>query len=123
MAANVALRHLSVATADGCTARPGGHQAAFAAEVAAEEEAEHPRLTVAAYEAYQRGILPAGKGARDLVTAFRSVDRLLDRHGGLTPLIWAHVAMHGEFTLNMTSRWDCPPGTAHWRPWARVASR
>ena len=23
---------------------------------------------------------------------------------GLTPLIWAHVAMHGEFKLNMTSR-------------------
>jgi hypothetical protein len=23
---------------------------------------------------------------------------------GLTPLIWAHVAMHGEFKLNMNSR-------------------
>ena len=23
---------------------------------------------------------------------------------GLTPLTWAHVAMHGEFKLNMTSR-------------------
>ncbi len=25
---------------------------------------------------------------------------------GLTPLIWAHVAMHGEFKLNMNSRLD-----------------
>jgi hypothetical protein len=23
---------------------------------------------------------------------------------GLTPLIWAHVAMHGEFKLNMNTR-------------------
>lgn len=25
---------------------------------------------------------------------------------GLTPLIWAHVAMHGEFKLNMNSHLD-----------------
>ncbi|SFT93730.1 hypothetical protein SAMN04487904_1142 [Actinopolyspora lacussalsi subsp. righensis] len=25
---------------------------------------------------------------------------------GLTPLIWAHVAIHGEFKLNMNSRLD-----------------
>jgi hypothetical protein len=25
---------------------------------------------------------------------------------GLTPLSWAHVAMHGEFKLNMNSRLD-----------------
>jgi Tn3 transposase DDE domain len=25
---------------------------------------------------------------------------------GLTPLTWAHVAMHGEFKLNMNSRLD-----------------
>lgn len=25
---------------------------------------------------------------------------------GLTPLIWAHVAMHGEFKLNMNNRLD-----------------
>jgi hypothetical protein len=80
MAAKVALKHLSVATTEGYTARPGGHQAAFAAEVAAEEEAEHLRLTIAAYEDYQRGILPAGKGARDLITAFKAVDQILDRH-------------------------------------------
>nr|WP_202493472.1 integrase [Streptomyces sp. SID7813] len=80
MAVKLHLKHLSVATAEGYAARPGGHQAAFAAEVAAEEEAEHLRLTVAAYEDYQRGILPSGQGARDLVAAFKSVDQALERH-------------------------------------------
>ena len=32
-------------------------------------------------------------------TTFEPVD-----YRGLTPLIWAHVAMHGEFELNMNSR-------------------
>jgi hypothetical protein len=80
MATKLHLKHVSVATAEGYTARPGGHQAAFAAEVAAEEEAEHLRLTIAAYEDYQRGILPSGRGARDLIDAFKAADQALDRH-------------------------------------------
>ncbi len=80
MAAKVALKHVSVATTEGYTARPGGHQAAFLAEVGAEEEAEHVRLTAAAYQDYQRGILPTGAGARDLLTAFHSADQILARH-------------------------------------------
>ena len=62
MATKLHLKHVSVATTEGYTARPGGHQASFAAEIAAGEEAEHLRLTVAAYEDYQRGILPSGRG-------------------------------------------------------------
>ncbi|MGY1439111.1 hypothetical protein [Streptomyces reniochalinae] len=80
MAVKLHLKHVSVATAEGYAARPGGHQAAFAAEVAAEEEAEHLRLTVAAYEDYQRGVLPSGQGARDLIGAFKTVDQALERH-------------------------------------------
>ena len=80
MATKLHLKHVSVATAEGYTARPGGHQASFAAEIAAEEEAEHLRLTVAAYEDYQRGILPSGRGARDLIDAFKAADQALDRH-------------------------------------------
>jgi hypothetical protein len=80
MAAKVALKHVSVATTEGYAARPGGHQAAFLAEVGAAEESEHMRLTVAAYEDYQRGILPAGNGARDLITAFQAADRILASH-------------------------------------------
>ncbi len=33
-------------------------------------------------------------------------------HRGLTPLTWAHVAIHGEFKLNMNSRHDL----GHTRP-------
>lgn len=77
MAAKVHLKHVSVATTEGYAARPGGHQAAFMAEITAQEEAEHLRLTVAAYEDYKRGILPSGKGARDLVASFRAADQAL----------------------------------------------
>jgi hypothetical protein len=80
MAAKVALKHVSVATTEGYAARPGGHQAAFLAEVGAAEDAEHLRLTVAAYEDYRRGILPAGNGARDLIRAFQAADRILAAH-------------------------------------------
>ncbi|MBT8163845.1 hypothetical protein, partial [Arthrobacter sp. GN70] len=47
---------------------------------AAEEEAEHLRLTVAAYEDYRRGVLPSGAGARDLITTFKTVDQTLEEH-------------------------------------------
>jgi hypothetical protein len=80
MAAKVALKHVSVATTEGYTARPGGHQAAFLAEVSAAEEAEHLQLTLAAYQDYRRGVLPTGNGARDLLAAFHAADQLLDRH-------------------------------------------
>jgi hypothetical protein len=80
LAAKVGLKHVSVVTTEGYAARPGGHQAAFLAEVAAEEEAEHLRLTVAAYRDYQRGILPAGKGARGLLAQFAALDQALAEH-------------------------------------------
>jgi hypothetical protein len=35
----------------------------------------------------------------ELVETFTPED-----YRGLTPLMWAHVAMHGEFKLNMNSR-------------------
>ncbi|TQC41229.1 integrase [Rhodococcus sp. WS4] len=80
LAAKVALKHVSVVTTEGYAARPGGHQAAFLFEVAAEEKAEHLRLTVAAYRDYQQGILPAGKGTRELLSEFAAVDAALAGH-------------------------------------------
>ncbi|MFI7349355.1 hypothetical protein ACIBSR_24295 [Streptomyces sp. NPDC049936] len=74
------LKHVSVATTEGYTARPGGHQAAFLAEVQTEEEVEHTRLTVAAYHDYQQGTLPSGRGARGLIAAFQNVDHSLAGH-------------------------------------------
>ncbi|MDQ6839356.1 MAG: integrase [Actinomycetota bacterium] len=80
IAAKVHLKHVSVATTEGYAARPGGHQAAFLAEVSAAEQAEHERLTVAAYHDYRRGVLPSGKGARELLACFEAVDRALVDH-------------------------------------------
>lgn len=80
IAARIHLKHISVATTEGYTARPGGHQAAFIADISKEEEAEHLRLTITAYDDYKRGILPSGQGARDLIATFQSVDRALDMH-------------------------------------------
>ncbi len=80
MAAKVHLKHVSVATTEGYAARPGGHQAAFLAEVATEEQAEHTKLTIAAYDEYRRGVLPSGKGARELLSCFEAVDHALSDH-------------------------------------------
>ncbi|WP_193096852.1 integrase [Brevibacterium sp. FME17] len=80
MAAKYHLKHLSVATTEGYAARPGGHQAAFRAEISAAEESEHLRLTVAAYEDYKQGKLPSGHGARELTRVFASVDEILTSH-------------------------------------------
>ena len=80
MAAKVHLKHVSIVSTEGYAARPGGQQAAFVAEITAEEDAEHLRLTTVAYHDYQRGVLPTGRGARDLVAAFHAVDDILTRH-------------------------------------------
>ncbi len=80
LAAKVALKHVSVAATEGYVHRPGGHQAAFVADVTAAEQAEHLRLTRTAYDDYTRGVLPAGRGARELITAFEAVDQALAGH-------------------------------------------
>jgi hypothetical protein len=80
MAAKVQLKHVSIVTTEGYAARPGGQQASFVAELTAEENAEHLQLTVAAYHDYQRGVLPTGRGARDLVASFHAVEEILARH-------------------------------------------
>lgn len=80
MAAKYHLKHLSVATTEGYAARPGGHQAALRAEISAEEEAEHLRLTIAAYDDYKQGKFPAGQGARELISVFTAVDEALTDH-------------------------------------------
>jgi len=88
MAAKVHLKHVSVATTEGYAARPGRHQAAFLAEVATEEQAEHNRIAIAAYNDYRRGVFPAGKGARELLSCFEAVDRaLVDHEAGPVTII------------------------------------
>ncbi|MHA7295196.1 hypothetical protein [Arthrobacter sp. HLT1-21] len=80
MAAKYHLKHISVATTEGYAARPGGHQAALRAEISAEEDAEHLRLTIAAYDDYKQGKLPTGRGAKELISLFTTVDEALTGH-------------------------------------------
>lgn len=74
LAAKVHLKHISVATTEGYSHRPGGAQARFHAEMVAEQQRHHRQLTVDAYRDYQQGQLPAGPGARSLIAAFEHVD-------------------------------------------------
>jgi hypothetical protein len=74
LAAKVHLKHISIATTEGYSARPGGSQARFHAEMEAEERKQNEKRTVAAYRDFQDGILPVGPGARSLIAAFHYVD-------------------------------------------------
>jgi hypothetical protein len=58
-------------------ARPGGAQAQFLADVAAEEQVRNQDLTLAAFRDSQKGIMPTGSGARGLIEFFASVDEEL----------------------------------------------
>jgi hypothetical protein len=79
LAAKTHLKHISVATTEAYTRRPGGAQARFHAEVAATEAAHKAGLAAAVYRDYQAGSLPAGPGARDLLDTLQHVDAELDR--------------------------------------------
>ncbi|MGY6657645.1 hypothetical protein ACXIZN_36340 [Amycolatopsis sp. TRM77291] len=74
LATKIHLKHVSVVTTEGYAHRPGGSQALFHAEVEQAEHEHHLGLTVAAFKDYQAGVMPAGPGARDLITTFRHVD-------------------------------------------------
>jgi hypothetical protein len=68
------LRHISVATTEGYTSRPGGAQAELLAEVNKHEARRNRDLVWAEFRNYQQGILPAGPGARELIDFFAHVD-------------------------------------------------
>jgi integrase len=73
-AAKIHLRHVSVATAEGYAARPGGAQARLLAEVSKHEQQRNLTLLTQAYHDYQQGRRPAGPGARELIEFFDTVD-------------------------------------------------
>lgn len=77
LAAKIHLKHVSVVTTEGYAARPGGAQAQFLADVAAEEQVRNQDLTLAAFRDSQKGIMPTGSGARGLIEFFASVDEEL----------------------------------------------
>jgi hypothetical protein len=79
LAAKVALKHISVVTAEGYAGRPGGAQAKFLAEVGEEEQQRNLGLLLDEVANYQQGIRPAGPHAKELIGFFDTVDgRLTD---------------------------------------------
>jgi len=74
LAAKIHLRHVSVATAEGYAARPGGAQARLLAEVSKHEQQRNLTLLTQAYNDYRQGVRPAGPGARELIEFFDTVD-------------------------------------------------
>jgi hypothetical protein len=79
LAAKIHLKHISVATTEGYSSRPGGAQGELLAEVNKHEAQRNLDLVLAEFRNYQQGVLPAGPGARDLTAFFASVDAQLDR--------------------------------------------
>ncbi len=74
LAAKVHLKHISVATTEGYASRPGGAQAELLAEVNKHEADRNLELVQAEFLNYQRGIMPAGPGARELTEFFAGID-------------------------------------------------
>ncbi|WP_328690080.1 site-specific integrase [Streptomyces phaeochromogenes] len=85
LAAKLQLKHLSVVTTEGYAARPGGAQAKFLAEINELEEERNIGILTDVYRDYQRGIIPSGPGARDLISLFTSVDGRLHELSELAP--------------------------------------
>src|SRR6266581_7779468 len=74
LAAKIHLKHVSVATTEGYAARPGGAQARLLAEISTEEAERNLSLALAEFRNYQRGVMPAGPGARELTALFARID-------------------------------------------------
>ncbi len=74
LAAKIHLKHVSVATTEGYAARPGGAQARLLAEINTEETERNLGLALAEFRNYQRGVMPAGPGARELTALFARID-------------------------------------------------
>jgi hypothetical protein len=109
LAAKIHLKHISVATTEGYAARPGGAQARFHAEMAAEERKHKQQLAATAYRDYQNGILPAGPGARSLLEIFKHVDSELTKLAASQPSV---VATDRHIELLLKKRAD----TLHIQP-------
>ncbi|WP_339151249.1 site-specific integrase [Streptomyces sp. F41] len=87
LAAKIQLKHLSVTTTEGYANRPGGAQAKFLAEIGEEEQKRNLTLTLQAFRDYQNGKWPAGPGARELLTLFKSIEEELGELDVTAPVI------------------------------------
>lgn len=80
MATKFALKHLSAVTTEGYARRPGGAQGKFLAEVQEMEESRNLEILVEEFENFQDGVMPAGRGASELVVFFEQIDEHLKEH-------------------------------------------
>jgi len=87
LAAKLHLKHIAVATTEGYASRPGGAQAGLLAEVNKHESERNLALVWEEFRNYQKGIRPAGPGARELTEFFAHVDGSLDPAGPSGPKV------------------------------------
>ena len=97
LAAKVHLKHISAATTEGYTSRPGGAQAKLLAEIGEHEASRNLTLVAAEYRNYRNGIMPAGPGGRELTAFFGSVD-------GQMAAAAPNVAASDQHLLNLLSK-------------------
>jgi len=97
LAAKIHLKHVSAATTEGYSARPGGAQAKLLAEIGEHEADRNLGLVLEEYRNYQAGIMPAGPGARELTAFFGSVDGQLAADA-------PNIATTDQHLLNLLSK-------------------
>ena len=99
LAAKIHLKHVSAATTEGYSARPGGAQARLLAEIGEHEADRNLSLVLEEYRNYQAGIMPAGPGGRELTAFFQSADGQVTA-GAAAP----NVTATDQHLLNLLSR-------------------
>jgi hypothetical protein len=87
LAAKLHLKHIAAATTEGYAARPGGAQAELLVEVDKLEADHKLELVLVEFRNYQQGILPAGRGPRNLTEFFATIDADLNTESTAAPKI------------------------------------
>jgi len=87
LATKLHLKHISVATTEGYSSRPGGAQAELLAEVNKHEAERNLELLWAEFRNYRNGILPAGPGSRELTDFFAHIDSQLAAQDAAAPKV------------------------------------
>lgn len=100
IAAKIALKHVTVATTEGYSARPGGAQAKLLAEIGEQEAHRSLQLVLSEFRNYQDGIMPAGPGARQLIKFFDHVDAAHTENSTTAP----NVLASDQHLLNLLSK-------------------
>jgi hypothetical protein len=71
VAAKIHLKHISVATTESYSSRPGEAQSELLAEVNKHEQERNLDLVLREFRNYQQGIMPAGPEAREVPSTTR----------------------------------------------------